>query len=620
MKKRLLGILLAVCLLCPLCAGPTFAAGEETAVQTVRALGIMNGDGKGNMNLDQNVTRAQLAKMLAAASPFKDSIGESGSGYSLFKDVKSSHWASEYIRLAVQQGWMVGYTDGTFRPENPIKLEEACAAVLRVLGYDSSMLAGSFPSAQLNKASALGLRDDISTKQGSTLSRRDCAVLFYNMLNAKNGTGQYYAMTLGYSMVNGEVDYTSAAMENLSGPYVAGGSVSLPFTPLTVYRNGKAADSAAINQYDVYYYNQGLATLWVFTNRASGKIDALSPGSTSPTAVTVSGRTYVIGSSSATYKLSALSGDAAGRTVTLLLGMDDKVVDVLTGAEVNAVYYGVVSGCRQQVDDRDNAVVQTSVDVTTTDGVSRSFTLEGRQSYSAGSIVSVNVTDSGVRLSGLAKRQTSGRVNADGSRLGERSFAANVEILDVDSLGGAVTVKPGRLAGRTLESKDVSYYGLNAQGEIEYLILNDATGDLWTYAYMSEIDDRSKIDDRSLGMNIAVNYTFVTGGREQTIPNSSTKYPVAVGGVAISFDGDGGVRMMKKLSEYKLSSLGAEWAMADNQRVAVADNVQVYLRDGSSYYLTDVSSVNAQDYTLTGWRDPSGSAGGLIRVVIAVKK
>lgn len=615
MKKRVFALLLAVCVICSLCAVPALAAGEETAVQTVRALGIMNGDGKGNMNLSQNVTRAQLAKMLVAASPFKDSIGESGSGYSLFKDVKSGHWASEYIRLAVQQGWMVGYTDGTFRPENPIKLEEACTAVLRVLGYDSSMLAGSFPSAQLNKASALGLRDDISTKQGSALSRRDCAVLFYNMLNAKTSSGQYYAMTLGYSMVNGEVDYTSAAMENLSGPYIASGSVSLPFTPLTVFRNGKAADSAAINQYDVYYYNQGLATLWVFTNRASGKIDALSPSSTSPTAVTVSGRTYVIGSSSATYKLSALSGDAAGRTVTLLLGLDDKVVDVLTGAEVNAGYYGVVSGCRQQVDDKDNAVVQTSVDVTTTDGVRRSFTLEGRQSYSAGSIVSVNVTDSGVRLSGLAKRQTSGRVNADGSRLGDRSFAANVDILDVDSLGSAVTVKPGRLAGWTLDSKDILYYGLNAQGEIEYLILNDATGDLWTYAYMSKIDD-----DMSSGMNIAVSYTFVTGGREQTIPYSSTKYPVAVGGVAISFDEDGGVKMMKKLTEYKLSSLGAEWAMADNQRVAVSDSVQVYLRDGGSYYLTDISSVNAQDYTLTGWRDSSGSAGGLIRVVIAVKK
>ncbi len=125
MKKRIFALVLAVCLICSLCAVPAFAAGEETALQTVRALGIMNGDEKGNMNLEQNVTRAQLAKMLVAASPFKDSIGESGSGYSLFKDVKSGHWASEYIRVTVEQGWMIGYTDGSLGPENPIKLEEA---------------------------------------------------------------------------------------------------------------------------------------------------------------------------------------------------------------------------------------------------------------------------------------------------------------------------------------------------------------------------------------------------------------------------------------------------------------------------------------------------------------
>ena len=53
---------------------------------------------------------------------------------------------------------MTGYTDGTFRPDETVKLEEACAAVLKLLGYDTSALAGSFPSAQLSKAAALGLR------------------------------------------------------------------------------------------------------------------------------------------------------------------------------------------------------------------------------------------------------------------------------------------------------------------------------------------------------------------------------------------------------------------------------------------------------------------------------
>lgn len=614
MKKRVLGFFMALCAVCSLFALPASAAGEETAVQTVRTLGIINGDENGNMNLNQNVTRAQLAKMLSAASPFKDSIGGCGSGYSLFKDVKSGYWGSEYIRLAVEQGWMVGYTDGCFRPDDTVRLEEACTAVLRVLGYDSSSLAGSFPSAQLNKAGAIGLRDGITAAQGSAMTRRDCAMLFYNMLNAKTNDGQVYAAALGYSLVNGEVDYASAALDNVSGPYVAGSRAALSFTPLTVYRNGRASASAVINQYDVYYYNEGMSMLWVYTNRVSGKIDALTPGSASPTAVTIAGKTYAIGSSSAAYKLSALSGGAEGSTVTLLLGMDDRVADVLTGTEVNAVYYGVVTSCAQQAGGEDGAAVQTVVDVTTTDGSRRSFTLDGRQNYSAGALVSVNITDAGVRLSALTRRQTSGRVSADGTRLGDRAFAGGVEILDVNELGGAAVVEPKRLAGQTLEKSDVLYYGLDAAGDIEYLILDDATGDLWTYAYLKTINDMSA------GLSISGVYTFIFGGAEQEVPYSGKKYPVDAGGVAIDYDEHGSIKSMKKLEQYALTSFGPEWATADNQRAAVAENVQVYLRDGGKYYLTTASAVNAQDYTLTGWRDASGSAGGQIRIVIAVRK
>ena len=69
--------------------------------------------------------------MMTAASSYKDSIGE-GSGVSLFKDVKSDHWASEYIKLAVEQGWMSGYVDGTFRTLDRVL---ACTALLKMLGY-----------------------------------------------------------------------------------------------------------------------------------------------------------------------------------------------------------------------------------------------------------------------------------------------------------------------------------------------------------------------------------------------------------------------------------------------------------------------------------------------------
>ena len=122
-KKRLTALLLAVCMLCSLCVTAR-AVDDTTALETIRTLGIMKGDEDGNLNLSANVTRAEFVTMMVSASAYKDSIG-SGSGVSLFQDVKSSHWASEYIKLALEQGWVSGYVDGTFHITSAWKM---CAA------------------------------------------------------------------------------------------------------------------------------------------------------------------------------------------------------------------------------------------------------------------------------------------------------------------------------------------------------------------------------------------------------------------------------------------------------------------------------------------------------------
>ena len=107
--------------------------------------------------------------MLVAFSAYRESAASQGAVGTLYKDVPgSSQWAP-YIRIAVQQGWMNGYTDGTFRPDNAVTLEEACTAVLKLLGYKMTDLNGAFPVAQLNKAQELGLRSQLNRAQGQTM-------------------------------------------------------------------------------------------------------------------------------------------------------------------------------------------------------------------------------------------------------------------------------------------------------------------------------------------------------------------------------------------------------------------------------------------------------------------
>jgi len=167
----------------------------------------------------------------------------------------------------------------------------------------------------------------------------------------------------------------------------------------------------------------------------------------------------------------------------------------------------------------------------------------------------------------------------------------------------------------SLDSDDVRYYGLDGDGRIEYLILDDVTGDLWTYAYLTDLEDQSQ------GMSINVTYTYLVGGAEQTLNSTSAQYPVEIGGIAVAHESDGSIRTMQRMKSTELTGLSSSWAMASNQKYAVADDVQVYLRSNGSYYLTTLSAVNTEDYTLTRWYNNSGnSAGTQIRIVIAVPR
>lgn len=622
MRKKL-SALLAAALAVSMLTLPAGAVSQSTALETVRALGIMAGDSQGNLNLSSAVTRAEFVTMMTAASSYKDTVG-SGYGVSLFKDVKSSHWASEYIRLAVEQNWMTGYTDGTFRPGRTITLEEACTALLRLLGYDSSSLAGSFPTAQLSKAGSVGLLDDVTAKQGQTLTRQDCVTLFYNLLLADTKDGPVYGTTLGYTIKNNEVDYATVVSADTKGPYVASASrtLELPFSAAsaTVYRDGDLSSQSQVQQYDVYYYNFGLRTVWVYSDRATGTLTDLSPSKTAPTSATVAGVTYSIGSSTASYKLSSQGQFSQGDVVTVLLGMDGDIVDVVSAQNSETTYYGVVvasskAASSSSTSSSSTTSAQAQTQVACSDGTVRTFYHDGG-AQSVGKLVSVAVTQSGTTLSAISRRSLSGTVNSAGTRFAGYSFADNVEILDTDGDGGYARIYPSRLAGYSLTDDDVLFYTLDSSGSIDCLILDEATGDTYTYAFVTQAT--SKTD----GNNLSGSYTYLQNGQSHTVSGQQT-YSVKVGGARLTFSDNGALKGMRQLSSVNLTGLTSLTATAGSSKYALAEDVMVLLRDSGQqgYYPTTLSAVNSTDYSLVGWYDNQGaSAGGRIRILVATKK
>ena len=612
--KHFISAALALCLTLSLCVGAQ-AAGSGAKQEALQALGILTaGD-----SLTSPVTRAQFAQMLVAASPYQD--GAEGYGSSLFKDLKGDHWASGYVRIAIEQGWMTGYVDGSFRPDQAVTLEEGCAALLKALGYDPTALKGAYPAAQLSKASSLGLLDGVSARQGGALTRQDCVDLFYNLLTAQTSAGAVYGTPLGYTIINGQVDYSALVSSHTKGPFVAESStLSLPFAPGTVYYNGAVSALSAVQPYDVYYYNANMSTVWICHDRVTGTLTGLSPSAAAPTAVTVAGVSYQLGTSEAAYQLSSQGSFQEGDMVTLLLGLNGEVVQAMDALENEAIYYGsVVSSAKGASTASTTSLATASAQVTTqvacTDGVVRTFYHSGT-ALDAGKLVTVSTTQSGTNVRSLSTKRLEGTVTKDGTGVGTYRFAAGAQILDTDDSGGYARVYPSRLAGARLSGEDVRYYTLNAAGEIDRMVLHNVTGDTQPYVYVSGIDDSSS------ETNIAVSYTYLRDGQAQTI-SGTARYPIQTGGAMLVYEKDS-LRSIRQLTQVSLDGLSALSAMGDGREYPIAENVQVLLRDGSGsrgYYQTDLSQINGEDYTLTGWYDDLGSsAGGRIRILVATPK
>ena len=96
------------------------------AISTLSSMGIVKGNPDGTFDPDAPITRAEFA---AIAARFDD---KNTNNTSNFSDI-ASHWAKDEIGVAANKGWINGYPDSTFRPDQYITRAEAMTLVNRVL-------------------------------------------------------------------------------------------------------------------------------------------------------------------------------------------------------------------------------------------------------------------------------------------------------------------------------------------------------------------------------------------------------------------------------------------------------------------------------------------------------
>lgn len=614
MKKKIIALLSAAALVFSSLPQPAAAADSASSalrLNVLAAIGIMNGDSNGNLNLSANVSRAEFTKMIIAASPYKDVLPSSGT-VSPYPDVPYSHWASGYINAAKSAGLVSGYLDGSFRPSGSVTLAEGATVVLKLLGYSAADFVGSYPTGQMSLYRTLKLDKNISAQADSPLTRNDCASLIYNALTAKIKTGGSYASSLGFSLdASGEVDYLSVVNSLIKGPIVADGSSiasAVGFTPAQVLRNDKQSSISEIRQNDVIYYLKQTKTVWAYSTRITGTVENILPDRNSPSSIVVAGTQYSIETSQLAFDFSSLGKYKSGDTVTLLLGRGGNsaaaVLD-LTQSETETVY-GIVtaSGTKDYSDEDGRTYSGKYLQITATDGNSYQYSVS-TDYLKAGDIVRITFPDGKARAERCSSKSLSGKVNSSADKLSSYSFADDIEIIDTIE-SSAVSIEPQRLKNVTIPSSGVRFYALNSDGQISCLILKNITGDVYDYGVLTSSTEGA--------------YKYITSGAEQSFVSMTTSFSVHNGAFGV-FTENGKPSKMFNLTAIRLDSASGTSAVSGNRSLPVSGKLRVFTYADGEYFATELARVSdSEKYSLTGYYDKEPADGGQIRVIIAKAK
>ena len=170
------------------------ALSPEKAAQTLIEKGILNGYEDGSLRLQNNVTRAEFAKMLAVSFNIK------AQGSAVFSDVYENDWFYEYVPSLSTTGIILGY-NGFFRPSDNITREDAAVMISRTAKYASISVKAAkkefSDSAEISSyaadavAALSGSRilsfAETEFKPSALLTRGEAAVMICGLMNYSDG-------------------------------------------------------------------------------------------------------------------------------------------------------------------------------------------------------------------------------------------------------------------------------------------------------------------------------------------------------------------------------------------------------------------------------------------------
>ncbi|WP_054251319.1 InlB B-repeat-containing protein [Neofamilia massiliensis] len=132
MNKKLISFLLAFIILFTSLQPVMALSSDNYKIKWLVDNNYVEGRGEEGLELDKAITRAEITKMLVVMEGQRAKAKDLEKTPSNFTDVKIDHWANGYINLAYDKGYIKGYEDQSFRPENQITYEEIITILARL--------------------------------------------------------------------------------------------------------------------------------------------------------------------------------------------------------------------------------------------------------------------------------------------------------------------------------------------------------------------------------------------------------------------------------------------------------------------------------------------------------
>ena len=185
--KKFLALVMATLMILSAAVITTGAADSKAdyteAAQHLVALKIMKGDEKGNLMLENGVTRYQAALFFAQtlSGETRVEVWNAEKTSTVFKDVTAYGTAIDYVQGA---GIVAGRGNGVFGPNDAITYQDMLVMAVRALGYETADM--KYPYGYILAAKKLNLTDNVEKVDfKAALTRGETSQIIWDMLNTK---------------------------------------------------------------------------------------------------------------------------------------------------------------------------------------------------------------------------------------------------------------------------------------------------------------------------------------------------------------------------------------------------------------------------------------------------